>query len=77
MPIGTATSIAIRLVIRVALTRGMIPNLPIAGCHSVVVRNIDRFTSSLRKNRIDSRPSTMTMPTVTKIDNAPQKNSRA
>ena len=37
-PKGAATSIAIRLVIKVALARGRIPNFDIAGCHSVLVK---------------------------------------
>ena len=73
-PTGKATAIAIRLAIRVAVTKGQMPKRPMAGCHSVPPKNFSRFTSSLAKNNSDSRPRTMTMPTVVRIDIAPHRN---
>jgi len=56
-----------RLVIRVEFNNGSIPKLPIAGCHSVEVKNF-KIETPLLKKRSDSLPSSNTIPRVIKIE---------
>ena len=71
-PSGRETMSAKKLVIRVEVASGQMPNWRIAGCQWVPVRKPIRLTSGLWKKSIDSLPSTSTMPTVVTIDKAPQ-----
>jgi hypothetical protein len=56
MPMGTATSIAKKVVISVAISSGQIPNDPICGCQVVPVKNSSSVTSGLAKKRNGCMP---------------------
>ena len=71
---GRATTIAMRLVVKVAITSGQIPNSPMAGCHLICVKNSTIDTSGRAKKRSASSPNTKMIPAVVRMEIAPQAN---
>jgi hypothetical protein len=74
---GSATTIAIKLVIKVAKINGQMPNSPMAGCHFTFETKSHSETSGNWKKCKASRAKTKTIPTVVKIEIAPQKARNA
>src|SRR6185369_13696078 len=74
-PRGSETHIAIKLVIRVEVTRGQIPNFPTPGDHSVPPKNLTSVTAGSLKKSKASLPSSYTMARVMKMDKIPAVNS--
>jgi len=73
-PRGKAISMAKKVVVRVALSKGKMPKLPDWGCHLVPVKNSHRFTSGLTKKSQASLPISNTIARVVRTEKTPQKN---